>query len=212
MKKKVAIIDYKLGNLFSVKQVCDKVGFQAEITSDVNSISNSDMVILPGVGAYGVAMNNLNQSGLIHPLKEFATTGRPFVGICLGMQLLLSESNEFGLNKGLNLIPGKIQKFPVKENNTNFTVPQIQWNQIRLTNDIGKDGFFKFLTNKTYMYFVHSYYCIPKDKRTIVSTTNYAGIEYPSIIQQENCIGIQFHPEKSGPKGIEIYEKLKQLL
>lgn len=211
--KNVAIIDYKLGNLFSVKQVCEKVGFKAEITSNVDAINAADMVILPGVGAFGVAMNNLNESGLIKPLRDFVDTGKPFVGICLGMQLMLSKSIEFGMHAGLDFIPGQIKKFPVKDKNSRtYLVPQIQWNQIKINANMKQEDFFSFLKNESYMYFVHSYYCIPDDEKTIVSTTSYAGIEYPSIIKKNNCIGIQFHPEKSGSEGINIYENLKQLI
>ena len=110
--KKVAIVDYKLGNLFSVKQVCEKVGFQADITANVETISAADMVILPGVGAFGAAMENLNKSGIIQPLKDFVSIGKPFVGICLGMQLMLSKSNEFGTHSGLGFIAGETRKFP----------------------------------------------------------------------------------------------------
>lgn len=211
--KKVAIVDYKLGNLFSVKQVCEKVGFQADITANVETISAADMVILPGVGAFGAAMENLNKSGIIQPLKDFVSIGKPFVGICLGMQLMLSKSNEFGTHSGLGFIAGETRKFPTMDKNSDpFPVPQIQWNQINLSPNLKHKDFFKFLKNESYMYFVHSYYCIPQDEGTIISTTKYAGIEYPSIIQKENCIGIQFHPEKSGVEGIKIYEKLKQLV
>lgn len=213
MKKKVSIIDYELGNLFSVQQACETVGLDALITASPEDILNSDMLILPGVGAYGVAMENLEKAQLIPALKAFVATGKPFVGICLGMQLMLTESVEFGQYKGLNLIPGKTKKFESRSiDGEYFAVPQIQWNQLKKLNNIGKNHFFNFLQNGDYMYFVHSYYCVPEVKSTIVTTTNYAGEEYPSIIQYKNCIGIQFHPEKSGFNGINIYKKLKQLI
>ena len=213
MKKKVSIIDYGLGNLFSVKQACETVGLKALITSSPKDVLNSDMVILPGVGAYSIAMNNLEKAQLIPALKEFVATGKPFVGICLGMQLMLTESVEFGQHKGLNLIPGKTRKFESKSiDDEYFAVPQIQWNELKMQNNINKNHFFNFLNNGDYMYFVHSYFCVPEDKSTIIMTTSYAGEEYPSIIQYNNCIGIQFHPEKSGLNGIKIYEKLKQLI
>lgn len=213
MKRKVSIIDYGLGNLFSVKQACETVGLEASITASPEDVLNSDMVILPGVGAYGIAMENLEKAQLIPALKEFVTTGKPFVGICLGMQLMLTESVEFGQNKGLNLIPGKTRKFESKSiDDEYFAVPQIQWNQLKRSNNIVKSDFFNFLNNGDYMYFVHSYFCVPEIKSTIITTTSYAGEEYPSIIQYNNCIGIQFHPEKSGLNGIKIYKKLKQLI
>ena len=211
--KKVSIVDYGLGNLFSVKQACETAGLEALITSSPKDVLNSDMVILPGVGAYGIAMKNLEKAHLIPALKEFVATGKPFVGICLGMQLMLTESVEFGQHKGFNLIPGKTRKFEFKSiNDEYFAVPQIQWNKLKRSNNIDKNHFFNFLNNGDYMYFVHSYYCVPEDKSTIIMTTRYAGEEYPSIIQYNNCIGIQFHPEKSGLNGIKIYKKLKQLI
>lgn len=213
MKRKVSIIDYGLGNLFSVKQACETVGLEASITASPEDVLNSDMVILPGVGAYGIAMENLEKAKLIPALKEFVTTGKPFVGICLGMQLMLTGSVEFGQHKGLNLIPGKTRKFESKSiDDEYFAVPQIQWNQLKRSNNIDKNDFFNFLNNGDYMYFVHSYFCVPEIKSTIITTTSYAGEEYPSIIQYNNCIGIQFHPEKSGLNGIKIYKKLKQLI
>ena len=213
MNKKVSIIDYGLGNLFSVKQACETVGLDALITASPEDILNSDMLILPGVGAYGIAMENLEKAQLIPALKAFVATGKPFVGICLGMQLMLTESVEFGQHKGLNLIPGKTKKFESKSiDGEYFAVPQIQWNQLKKSNNVDKNDFFNFLNDGDYMYFVHSYYCVTKLKSTIVTTTNYAGEEYPSIIQYKNCIGIQFHPEKSGLNGINIYKKLKQLI
>lgn len=213
MKKKVSIIDYGLGNLFSVKQACETVGLDALITASPEDILTSDMLVLPGVGAYGIAMENLEKAQLIPALKAFVATGKPFVGICLGMQLMLTESVEFGQHKGLNLIPGRTKKFEAKSiDNESFAVPQIQWNQLNKSKNVDKNHFFNFLNNGDYMYFVHSYYCVPEVKSTIVTTTSYAGEEYPSIIQYKNCIGIQFHPEKSGLNGINIYEKLKQLI
>lgn len=213
MKKKVSIIDYGLGNLFSVKQACETVGLDALITASTEDILASDMLILPGVGAYGIAMENLEKAQLIPALKAFVATGKPFVGICLGMQLMLTESVEFGQYKGLNLIPGKTKKFEAKSiDNESFAVPQIQWNQLKKSKNVDENHFFNFLNDGDYMYFVHSYYCVPEVKSTVVTTTSYAGEEYPSIIQYKNCIGIQFHPEKSGLNGINIYEKLKQLI
>ena len=213
MKKRVSIIDYGLGNLFSVKQACETIGLDVVISAKPKDILNADMVILPGVGAYGIAMENLKKAQMTQVLKEFVDTGKPFVGICLGMQLMLTESVEFGQNKGLNLIPGKIKKFESRPlDKVSYPVPQIQWNQLKKSNHIDKDHFFTFLKNGDYMYFVHSYYCVPEDNSSIITTSDYAGVKYPSIIQHKNCIGIQFHPEKSGSNGIKIYKKLKQLI
>jgi len=212
-KKSVSIIDYGLGNLFSVKQACISVGLDPIITSNSIEILKSDMVILPGVGAFGFAMENLRKTNLDKTLKTFAQSGKPFIGICLGMQLMLSESVEFGIHKGLNIIPGKTKKFKneIDEKSTYYPVPQIQWNTLKKSDSIPQNNIFDFIKTGDYMYFVHSFYCLPEDDDTVIATTKYAGVEYPSIIQSNNCIGIQFHPEKSGLKGIEIYKKLKLL-
>lgn len=213
MSKKVSIIDYGLGNLFSVRQACKTVGLDAFITADPDDILSSDMVILPGVGAYGKAMKNLKKAQIIPSLGEFVKTGKPFIGICLGMQLMLTESLEFGHNFGLNFIPGKTKKFKsISIDEENFKVPQIQWNQLKKSSSINKEHFFSFLNDGVYMYFIHSFYCVPNDHNIVVATTNYAGIDYPSIIQHNNCIGIQFHPEKSGQKGLEIYSKFLKII
>ena len=198
--------------MFSIKQVCNNVGLNAEITSDQNVISSSDMLLLPGVGAYGEAMNNLKNKNLITVLSDFVLTGKPFVGICLGMQLMFSESEEFGFHKGLGFVEGKVKKLPLNDGDINFRVPQIQWNTISRTSNIKPNSFFNFLEDKAHMYFVHSYYCEPLNDSHIIAKTNYAGIDYPSIIKNRNLIGIQFHPEKSGNKGIEIYKKLTELI
>tara|TARA_B100000900_G_C20426243_1_gene653043 strand:- start:237 stop:875 length:639 start_codon:yes stop_codon:yes gene_type:complete len=212
MKKKVAIVDYGLGNMFSVKQALDLCNVDSFITSNPNEIKSSNMLILPGVGAFPEAMNNLKEKELLEALKEFAASGRPFVGICLGMQLMFSESHEFGITEGLGLIDGIVKKFESKTKSKKYQVPQIQWNQIFIENYNDENYFFKFIDSGSYMYFVHSFYCMPEDKENIVCTTNYAEIKYPSIVKKENCIGIQFHPEKSGEKGLEIYHEISKLL
>lgn len=208
MSEKVAIIDYKIGNLFSVKQAFEKVGFHAEITSDNQSILSSDILVLPGVGAFGEGINNLRNLNLIQTINKFIESNRPFIGVCLGMQLMMTESDEFGNNMGLNIIQGKVKKF----NSEIHEVPQIQWNKIYISRKLENKKLFNAISNESYMYFVHSFYCVPEDSNTILATTNYGGTKYPSIIKKNNCIGIQFHPEKSGPKGLTLYENLKNFI
>lgn len=214
MKKTIAIIDYDLGNLFSVKQACDQFGYNTIVTDKIERISSADALILPGVGSFGTAMRNLNKKKLIEPLIRFANSGKPFIGICLGMQLLFSESNEFGLTKGLNILEGSIKKFPVKNDFGKINlIPQIQWNKIK--KPVTSDSNFSILENindNSYMYFVHSFYCQPKNVKNISATTFYAGIEYPSVIIDKNVIGIQFHPEKSGKSGLKIYKNLIKII
>lgn len=208
MKPKVAIIDYGLGNLFSINNACEFVGLDSLITSDKKIISEADAVILPGVGAFGDAMNCLESEGLTKSILDFIDTGRPFMGICLGMQLLFSESEEFGINKGLNLIEGSIRRFPSHTpDNKIVRVPQIQWNQIYKNNsDLWEKSPLKTLENGDFMHFVHSYYAIPEDPTTTLSFSFYEGLKYTSAVQKENITGFQYHPEKSGVSGIAVYQ------
>lgn len=208
MKSKVAIVDYGLGNLFSINQACEHVGLDSSITSDHDTIRNADAVILPGVGAFGDAMNSLRQDNLVELLLESVKQGKPFMGICLGMQLLFDESSEFGDHKGLGLITGKIKRFPeLDENGKKNRVPQIQWNRIYPnTAEIWDDSPLRNVEDGAYMHFVHSYYAEPEDSSHILSYSEYGGIRYASSVKKDNIIGIQFHPEKSAELGIRIYQ------
>tara|TARA_B100000575_G_C23138318_1_gene661840 strand:- start:2881 stop:3522 length:642 start_codon:yes stop_codon:yes gene_type:complete len=212
MNKKVVIIDYELGNLFSVLQACQHVGLNAVITNEIKLINGADAIILPGVGAYGVAMEKLIKLNLVNPLLDFAASGRPFLGICLGMQLLFSKSYEYGEHIGLNIIPGEIHSFR-NTNNKLLKVPQIQWNLItQFRNKSWEESILSNIPNSTFMYFVHSYYCSPKTKTNILSKTIYGGLEYTSAIQSKNIMGVQFHPEKSSKYGLEIYNNFSKMI
>jgi glutamine amidotransferase len=208
METKVAIIDYGLGNLFSINNACKLVGLNTIITKDIDIINNADALILPGVGAFGDAMNSLNNNNLTQTIYEFVNTGKPFLGICLGMQLLFSESEEFGSNKGLNLINGKVVKFPsINNNRDKIRVPQIQWNQIYAEDkNRWEDSPLRDIPEGSYMHFVHSYFAIPEDKNDILTYTEYEGTRYASAVKKGNIIGIQYHPEKSAKDGIKIYQ------
>ena len=204
--KKVIIIDYQLGNLFSVKQACDTVGINAEISSNKEDIINADALILPGVGAFIEAMNNLKKLELVDAIKGKVNNGTPIFGICLGQQLLFTESEEFGAGKGLDLISGIIKLFPETIEERKVKVPHISWNTIfKLNQDWDKTAL-KNLNNNDFMYFIHSYYVKPKDDDCILTLTNYDGIEFCSAILRNNIFATQFHPEKSADKGISIYK------
>jgi glutamine amidotransferase len=208
----VSIIDFHMGNLFSVKNACDYVRLKTIITSDKSVLMNSNAIIIPGVGAFGVAIDNLKKLDLIAPIKNFIESGKPVMGICLGMQLLMSESEEFGNHKGLDIIPGRVVKF--KNNKTSkLKVPQVGWNQI-FTDNMGlwENTPLKTTDNYEFMYFVHSYYTIPDNKEYVLSNTNYSDIIYCSGIQKENIFAFQFHPERSSKSGLEIYKNFKELL
>jgi imidazole glycerol-phosphate synthase subunit HisH len=205
-KEKVEIIDYQLGNLYSVKQACDTVGMNAKLTSKKEDILNASALILPGVGAFIEAMNNLNNLDLIDAIKYKVDNGTPLFGICLGLQLLFSKSEEFGSGSGLNLISGLIKKFPSKINNKKIKVPHISWNQVYKSKNLWEDTPLNALKNYDFMYFIHSYYVKPESDDCILTNTNYDGIEFCSSVVQNNILATQFHPEKSGDKGIFIYK------
>jgi imidazole glycerol-phosphate synthase subunit HisH len=214
MKKKLVIIlDYQLGNLFSVQQACDRVGLNAVISSNKDDIEKADAVILPGVGAFGEAMSNMHKLDLVEPLKDFVSESKPLFGVCLGQQLLFTESEEFGTSKGLDFIPGVIKKFPaLKGANNLLKVPQIGWNHIYKKSNQWENTPLAGLRENAYVYFVHSYYVEPRDTDNILTLTNYCGIEYCSaVIKKPNIFAAQFHPEKSGELGIGIYERWGKL-
>jgi glutamine amidotransferase len=207
-KGTVAIIDYEAGNLFSVQHACETVGLDWRITNNPDEVKNADALILPGVGAFGDAMNNLKMLGLIQPLKDFAASGKPFLGICLGMQLLFSESEEFGNVKGLNILEGRVTKFPeINENGKRVKIPHIGWN--RIYNPPKGEGWsntaLEHIADGEFMYFIHSFYVCPCSKDQILSLTDYEGIEYCSAVKKDNIFATQFHPEKSAEEGMKIY-------
>lgn len=206
--KKIAIIDFELGNLFSVKHACFKAGLKnVVITNRKEDILNADAIILPGVGAFGDAMKNLEKSDLILPVKDFISSGKPFLGICLGMQLLFTESEEFGIHKGLSVIDGTIKKFPNKnQQSKTIKVPQIGWNNIRKLHKEWENTPLNGIKNEEYMYFVHSYYALPDKEQDILTVTGYEETEYCSSVIKNNVFAVQYHPEKSAVQGLKIYE------
>lgn len=215
--KLVVILDYQLGNLFSVKQACDRVGITAIISSKRDDITKADGIILPGVGAFGEAMNNMRKLDLEEPLKDFVATGKPLFGVCLGQQLLFTESEEFGTAKGLDFIHGTIKKFPsYTVLNGMVKVPQIGWNHISERDVSWKDTPLADIRQNSYVYFVHSYFVAPTNSENVLTVTNYEGLEYCSaVIKKPNIFATQFHPEKSGELGLGIYNawgKLYNLL
>ena len=197
----IAIIDYRSGNLASVKKALSYLNEESVITSDPKVISSASGVILPGVGAFAPAMENLKASGLIPVIKEVIAKGTPFLGICLGMQLLLEGSEEGtapgeALHKGLGIIPGTVRKFP---DEIGLKVPQMGWNNL-------KEATGSLLREGDYVYFVHSFYCDIKSPEDIAAKAEY-GILYPCAAERENVFATQFHPEKSGEAGLHILER-----
>ncbi|WP_339606911.1 imidazole glycerol phosphate synthase subunit HisH [uncultured Roseivirga sp.] len=205
--KKVVIVDYQLGNLFSVQHACKKIGIMAEVSSDVKVINEADALILPGVGAFGDAMKNVLELNLIEPIKNAIASGKPFFGICLGMQLLFDSSEEFGNYKGLGIIPGAIRKFPMEFQGLSLRVPQISWNKVFLSDSLNEwtDTPLSTTVINEYMYFVHSYYVMPESEEHVLCKTDYNGFQYCSGVNVKNVFAVQFHPEKSGEKGLQVY-------
>jgi glutamine amidotransferase len=216
MQARVAIIDFGMGNLFSVKQACEYVGLQAHVTSDRKEIEQADAVILPGVGAFGDAMATIRKLDLINLLRDIAASDTPLVGICLGIQLLMTESYEFGSHQGLGIVSGPVVRFnSPTENRKILKVPQIGWNRIyRGQNnpderiDPWADTLLAGVAEGECMYFVHSYIVQPEDPAVVLTTTRYGHIEFCSGLRTRNIFACQFHPERSGSQGLKIYRNL----
>ena len=207
-ERQIAIVDYGMGNLFSVKQACAQAGLRADVTSAKRDILAASAVILPGVGAFGTAMESLAKLDLVEPLKDVAASERPFVGICLGMQLLMTESREFGHHRGLGLIEGEVLPLPLMTNDgRRFKVPQVGWNRVHAGESSRNGTFLDGLADDEFMYFVHSFYCKPADPGLVLTTTRY-GLEFCSSLQRRNVFACQFHPERSARQGLQIYRNL----
>lgn len=191
----VAILDYGLGNIRSVKKGLEKAGAKAVITSDCEEIMASDGVVLPGVGAFSEGMEQLDD--MKGTLFEFVEK-RPVLGICLGMQMLLEISEEYGIHEGLGLVPGRVRGFEKREG---FKIPHMGWNNLTLT---GSDPLFEGIKDQTYVYFVHSYYADTAPEYTIAETDYIC--PFSSAVRNKNAWGTQFHPEKSGDAGLKILE------
>ena len=195
----IAIIDYEMGNLKSIYKCLNYLDVQTIITDSKESILNADGIILPGVGAFGIAIETLIQKKLDVVIKQAVAQKIPLFGICLGLQLLFSKSEEMGEYEGLNLIIGNVNLF---EKNLVDKIPHIGWNNVSFTNN--NHFLLEGIPNNSYFYFVHSYFAVPKDKQTVLGTTQYGNTEFASIIGDKNIIATQFHPEKSGKTGISL--------
>ncbi|WP_277678226.1 imidazole glycerol phosphate synthase subunit HisH [Gracilibacillus dipsosauri] len=195
----IAIVDYGMGNVASVTTAFQKLGYEIEITDSVERLKKASHIILPGVGSFKAAVEEIETRGLMQPLRELAKE-KPFIGICLGMQLLFEKGYENGLTEGLGLIPGTVERIE-----TSFILPHIGWNQLQIENQ--NEAFAK-LQDK-HVYFVHSYQATTQQKY-LVATTNY-GARVPAMVRDRNVFGIQFHPEKSGEVGVELLKIVMKL-
>jgi imidazole glycerol-phosphate synthase subunit HisH len=197
----IAIIDYGMGNLRSVQKAFEAVGHQAVVTRDHAVIANASHLVLPGVGAFGDCMTNLDRYGLIDPIKQNIAQGKPFLGICLGLQLLFTESHEFGVHKGLDILPGSVKRFPdAAKPNSRMKVPHMGWNTVDVQRPAPP---LAGIERGTQVYFVHSYYVEPRDRSVVTTTTDY-GVSFASSVWRDNVFACQFHPEKSQAVGLRI--------
>ena len=205
LSKKITIIDYGCGNILNLARAIKFVGYEVDITHDKNKIINSSYVILPGVGAFGNAMKQIEKYNLHNTILEYAKSNKPLLGICLGMQILLTVSYEFGVHKGLGLIEGKVIKIS-NEKNKEIKIPHMGWNEIYPNNN-KKEWKNKILKSSSIgksFYFVHSFVCITKDYDSTIAVCNYSDISIPAVIATGNVYGCQFHPEKSGDNGLAV--------
>lgn len=213
-KKEVVVVDYGIGNIFSVKQAFEKVGAKVVISSSPNVIKESKYLVLPGVGAFGRAMKALKDLNLIESIQHSAKANTPLLGICLGMQMLLDESVEMGLHHGLGLIPGSVQKYPrLYANNLDIKVPQINWHEMTSEKSTHSwtgtilDGY----SCKDAVYFIHSFVAKPENQNNILASYVMMDEMIPAVIMNNNVIGCQFHPEKSGEVGLKILRNFIKL-
>lgn len=223
----LAIVDYGMGNIRSVEKGFIKIGADVRITSDPKIIADAQGIVLPGVGAFKDCMKNLDNLKLLGTIKKEIQKGKPFLGICLGLQILFTESEEFGICKGLDVFRGKVVKFKFQKTedraqntdreslssvicslSSDLKIPHMGWNTVKLTR---RTPIFNGIQDNSYFYFVHSYYVVPEDKEIIAGKTDY-GIDFVSMIWKDNVFATQFHPEKSQELGIKILKGFKDFV
>jgi imidazole glycerol-phosphate synthase subunit HisH len=196
--KSVSIIDYGMGNIYSISNAVRNLGWEAKVIHTPADLASSDKAILPGVGAYRDAMKVLNGMGMCRALVEHAQSGKPLLGICLGMQLLLESSEENGGVDGLGIVRGAVRRFP---SDAGYKIPQIQWNAVSWRSEM---AMFDDIADDSMFYFLHSYYCLPEADGLIGAHSNYAGSDYCSAFHHNNIWATQFHPEKSSRAGLQL--------
>jgi imidazole glycerol-phosphate synthase subunit HisH len=204
----ISIIDYKAGNLTSVRRALDRLSLPCRITHDPERVMESDRVIFPGVGAAGEAMKTLQAEGMDQAIKAFFLSGRPLLGICLGTQVILDFSEE-NQTPCLGILPGRVVRFPkphLDKNGQGLKIPHMGWNQVAWTRP---HFLLRSIPSESSFYFVHSYYPLPQDSHTILGTTSY-GMDFPSALAYRNLVALQFHPEKSGPPGLTLLKAFSE--
>ncbi|MEW6674819.1 MAG: imidazole glycerol phosphate synthase subunit HisH [Nitrospirota bacterium] len=196
----IAIVDYGMGNLRSVEKGFQKVGVDVKVTSNHRDIDDADGIVLPGVGAFRDCMENLTDMSLTEPIVRAIQKGKPYLGICLGLQVLFTESEEFGVCKGLNILSGKVVKFRFKDTERRLKIPHMGWNTVKI---LRRPPIFGGIQDEAFFYFVHSFYVLPDDNDVVATTTEY-GITFTSMVWKENIFATQFHPEKSQELGLKV--------
>ena len=202
MDVKLIVIDYGAGNLRSVTIALARLGFDPLITSEPEVVDNADIVILPGVGAAADTMSNLAQRRLVEPIRQYIASGRPFLGICMGLQVLFSVSEEGGEHPCLDILPGRVRRLP-----DGLKVPQMGWNHVRQR---CSHPIFDGIPDGAFFYFVHSYYVDPEDPSVVIGETDY-GVTFPAVVAKDNIVATQFHPEKSAESGLRLYENFLRM-
>lgn len=197
MQKQVVIVDYGAGNLRSVARAVIEQGYEPLVSSNPRDVENAPALILPGVGAAADTMRNLNEGGLVEPIREYINSGRPFLGVCMGQQALLSVSEEGGEHACLDVIPGRVKRFPPSD----LKVPHMGWNRVRQAQP---HPVFEGIEDGAYFYFVHSFYPAPEARDVVIGETDY-GLTFASVLARGNVVATQFHPEKSGKDGLRFY-------
>mgnify|MGYP000859476111 CR=1 FL=1 len=205
----IAIVDYGMGNLRSVQKGFEKVGAEAVLVSRPEQMADAEKIVLPGVGAFRDCIRNLEQAGFVEPLLKVIAAGRPFLGICLGLQLLFSESEEFGIHRGLGVIPGRVVRFPdnMSENGEKLPVPHMGWNQISIKSP---SPIFEGVADQSNVYFVHSYYVKPDDPSVVAAQCSY-GLDFCAAVCRDNVMATQFHPEKSQAIGLRMLKNFAEM-
>ena len=198
----ITVVDYGMGNLRSVAKALEKVGFDVKVSSNPQDIKDAKGIVVPGVGAFGDAIHNLERFGLLDEVVKAVEEGKPYLGICLGLQILFEYGYEFGEHEGLGLLKGKVIRF---ENKEGYKVPHMGWNQVWVKQ---KEGLFSDIKEGEYFYFVHSFYAVPSEEKDIASITDYS-VDFCSAVQKDNIWAVQFHPEKSQKAGLKLLENFK---
>ncbi len=193
----IVVVDYGMGNLRSVQKGFEKVGKAAVVSRDAEAIRTAERLVLPGVGAFPECMKNLARFDLIEPILEFIKSGRPFLGICLGLQLLFDESEEFGIHEGFKIVSGKVRAF---DRSMGLKIPHMGWNEVRFRKEV---PIFRGIPDGMHFYFVHSFYVVPAYPSDIAAESDY-GISFTCAISRDNVFAVQFHPEKSQQLGLKI--------